>query len=238
MRIAHLLLSLAFLAVSLAPASAADLTKIDRTIAKEPAYKSKPQYCLLVFGLEAKFRVWLVRDGDVLYVDRNGNGDLTEEGEQVKRYAHPTVIFHAGDITQPDGKVTHRDLSVVFHETWSAVKVKPAGLRGQETPRFASGYWDADEPLRFADKPQEAPIIHFAGPLTMRLENLLTLERGKKPSELRVRIGTPGLGKGTFAHFGPSYLTSWMEKKALATIKFPTGKGGPKQIAVELLFDG
>jgi hypothetical protein len=28
----------------------ADLTKIDRTIAKEPAYKSKPKYCLLVFG--------------------------------------------------------------------------------------------------------------------------------------------------------------------------------------------
>jgi hypothetical protein len=72
----------------------------------------------------------------------------------------------------------------------------------------------------------------------MRLENPLVLERGNKPSELRVRIGTPGLGKGTFAHFGPSYLTSWMEKKALATIEFPTEKGGLKQIAVELLFDG
>ncbi len=26
---------------------------------------------------------WLVRDGDTLYVDRNGNGDLTEPGEKV-----------------------------------------------------------------------------------------------------------------------------------------------------------
>ena len=31
-------------------AQAVDLTKIDRTIAKEPAYKNKPRYCLLVFG--------------------------------------------------------------------------------------------------------------------------------------------------------------------------------------------
>ena len=59
------------------PAAAVDWDKIDRTIAKQPVYQSKaPQYCLLVFGAEAKTRVWLVLDGEVLYVDRNGNGDL------------------------------------------------------------------------------------------------------------------------------------------------------------------
>src|SRR5262249_25537794 len=81
MTVLRLLLVLLFLAV---PATAADLSKIDRTIAKEPKYQSKPKYCLLVFGPEAKTNVWLVLDGDVLYVDRNGNGDLTEEGEHVK----------------------------------------------------------------------------------------------------------------------------------------------------------
>src|SRR5437867_2527641 len=60
-----------------------DLAKINRTIAREPAYRNRPKYCLLVFGNEAKFRVWLVLDGDVLYVDRNGNGDLTERDERV-----------------------------------------------------------------------------------------------------------------------------------------------------------
>jgi hypothetical protein len=83
MRITPFLLGAAFLAVSSAPATAIDLTKIDRTITKEPAYKAKPEYCLLVFGPEAKFRAWLVIDGDTLYVDRNGNGDLTEPGEKV-----------------------------------------------------------------------------------------------------------------------------------------------------------
>ena len=74
------LVSLLFYAV---PLTAADLTQIDRKITREPTYRSKPKYCLLVFGPEAKVRVWLVLDGDTLYVDRNGNGDLTEAGERV-----------------------------------------------------------------------------------------------------------------------------------------------------------
>src|SRR5687768_5001074 len=65
-------------------ASAADLASVDRTIKKEPAYQSKsPRYALLVFGPEARDRVWLVHDGDTLYVDRNGDGDLTDDEEKV-----------------------------------------------------------------------------------------------------------------------------------------------------------
>ena len=64
-------------------APAADLTKVDRSIKKEPAYQTKaPRYCLLVFGPRADYRVWLVLDGSTLYVDRNGNGDLTEAGQK------------------------------------------------------------------------------------------------------------------------------------------------------------
>jgi hypothetical protein len=66
-----------------APAGAADLSAVDRTIRKEPAYAGKPRYCLLVFGPDPRERVWLVHDGDTLYVDRNGNGDLTDTGEAV-----------------------------------------------------------------------------------------------------------------------------------------------------------
>jgi hypothetical protein len=61
-----------------------DLTKVNRVIAKEPKYKNQPRYALLVFGPKADGRAWLVMDGeDVLYIDRNGNGDLTEEGKRV-----------------------------------------------------------------------------------------------------------------------------------------------------------
>src|SRR5262249_26166374 len=72
-------------AVAAAPAARADALKdLERTIKKEPAYKSKnPKYGLLVFGPGSRDRVWLGHDGGTLYVDRNGNGDLTEPDKKV-----------------------------------------------------------------------------------------------------------------------------------------------------------
>ena len=84
MRLRSLLSALIFVGNTALTSLGADLTKVDRTIAKEPTYKTKPKYGLVVFGPEAKTRVWLVLDGDVLYVDRNGNGDLTEAAERFK----------------------------------------------------------------------------------------------------------------------------------------------------------
>jgi hypothetical protein len=103
------------------PASlATDRTKIDRTILKEPAYRTKaPKYGLLAFGSEGKDRVWLVRDGDTLYVDRNGNGDLTEPGEKVAAEKKPGRKleeeggdFNVGDVTV--GGRMHKALAVSF----------------------------------------------------------------------------------------------------------------------------
>jgi hypothetical protein len=96
-----------------------DLSKLDRTIRKEPEYQTKsPRYCLLVFGPEARTRVWLVLDGDSLYVDRNGNGDLTEPDERTtvpdfKTSDHPlydgTREVNVGAVQ--DGQVVHTELT-------------------------------------------------------------------------------------------------------------------------------
>jgi hypothetical protein len=107
----------------LAPSAAADadLTKIDRTIRKEPAYRSgAPKYCLLAFGPKAKTRVWLVLDGDTLYVDRNGDGDLTGAGEAVRAPAFKTSAddpfceasrdISVGDVR--DGHLTYANLTI------------------------------------------------------------------------------------------------------------------------------
>jgi hypothetical protein len=97
------------------PAVAADLSKIDRSIAKEPTYAGKPNYLLLVFGSEAKHRVWLAHDGDALYVDRNGDGDLTGAGEKVVAKkdgadADRGSAFEAGELKL--GGKTHKGLQV------------------------------------------------------------------------------------------------------------------------------
>src|SRR5207249_1396798 len=93
-------------------AGAADVTKIERTLVKEPVYKTQPKYCLLVFGPEPKSRFWLVQDGDTLYVDRNDNGDLTEPDKcvQLKNGDKNYRNFDAGEIH--DGSLTHLGLSV------------------------------------------------------------------------------------------------------------------------------
>jgi hypothetical protein len=103
-----------------AAAASAGTPKIDRTIGKEPAYRTKaPKYGLLAFGPEGKDRVWLVLDGDTLYVDRNGNGDLTEPGEKVVAETKPGrdpqeegYSFDVGQVTV--GGRTHKGLSVYF----------------------------------------------------------------------------------------------------------------------------
>lgn len=106
----------AFFALAIADVRAMDLKKIDRVITREPAYQAKsPAYCMLVFGPDAKTRVWLVHDGDRLYVDRNGNGDLTEPGELVLADKDDSTDpkegiyrFTIGDLR--DGALTHKNL--------------------------------------------------------------------------------------------------------------------------------
>src|SRR5205085_6147639 len=96
----------------------AETPRMDRAIKKEPVYQTRaPKYGLLVFGPEGKDRVWLVRDGDTLYVDRNGNGDLTESGEKVAAEKRPGrdpeeegYAFDVGDLTV--GGRTHKGLHV------------------------------------------------------------------------------------------------------------------------------
>jgi hypothetical protein len=208
MRCALVFIAIALLQFCAPRAEAADLTKIERSIQKEPKYTGKPVYCLLVFGAEAKFRVWLVRDGHVLYVDRNGDGDLTGPDKRVAtvyRKEKTRFGFNPGMINGPGGAKYNLaqlrqngdscDMSIYFEKNGGCVRVG----------------FDGPGPLRFADNPKDAPIIHFHGPLTlMQFEpqpdsvspdcKPEPLVRGRT-SKLAFSLGTPGLGSGTFAKY-------------------------------------
>jgi hypothetical protein len=208
------------------PGWSGDLTKIDRTITKEPVYRSKtPKYCLLVFGLEAKTRVWLVRDGDRLYVDRNGNGDLTEEEECVVSKGGVAPVFHAGDITEADGRIKHTKLLLQFHDTWTVLSIFVQGKR----PQMASL---GERSLQFAARPRDAPIIHFNGPLTIRLAEKAKVGEGEV---YIAEIGTPGLGRGTFAAIDTGH-PGVIPKRIFpfAEIEYPNQKPGGKPIRARL----
>jgi hypothetical protein len=167
----YLWTAVALLTVPL-PGYAADLSKIDRTIGKEPTYESQPKYCLVVVGPEAKTRVWLVLDGDVLYVDRNGDGDLTGTGKRIPKKsrgeAYSLCVFPVGTISPHDGS---DPFSLDMEEEWfdeakiisHAISYQP--LKGKGFAQKTVGV------LTFADRPQDAPIIHFGGPLTLTIFN-------------------------------------------------------------------
>ena len=69
-----------------------DLRMIDRRIAKEPKYETdQQQYCLLLVGPGKPKQVWVVRDGRSVFIDCNGNGDLTEPGERFPANPDPKL---------------------------------------------------------------------------------------------------------------------------------------------------
>src|SRR5262245_40186445 len=182
----RLLMALACLAFGSVPAQAGDLTKIDRTIAKEPTYQAKPKYCLLVLGPEAQTRVWLVQDGNTLYIDRNSNSDLTEPGDKVTWNGKK---LSAGDITGPDGKAK---LKVSLRKYSTSVRITVVESKAK---RYMVGDPDS-APLVFAARASEAPVAHIGGSPSIELSYYWL---GVDSMALRVRVGTPGLGKGSFA---------------------------------------
>jgi hypothetical protein len=128
-----LALSVVLLAASLAAAAhpTPDLSKIERRIGKEPAYQEKPGYLLLVFGPQAKHKVWLVLDGKMLYVDRHATGDLSQPECRVMEEAdqYHDGLFKAGNLTL--GGQRYGDLQVVVY---SAKRGVGSGL--DEMPMF------------------------------------------------------------------------------------------------------
>jgi hypothetical protein len=177
---------LLLLTLGTAPTWGADLKQIPRTIAREPVYRSKaPKFCLLAFGPEAKFRVWLVQDGGDFLVDHNGNGDLTEPA---KRGGVTRIL------TEPNG---------TKHKLW--IRRRSDGVRllvlvGGTYRQYAG--WNDDDPLRWAERPQDAPVIHFDGPLGIHFYNRPPVLSPGRVVELDITVGTPGLGKGSFAAAG------------------------------------
>jgi hypothetical protein len=233
------------------PAVAADpdLTKIDRTIAKEPAYKATPRYCLLVFGPEAQSRVWLVLDGEVLYVDSNGNGDLAEPAERVEpakadwANGDPNVprlyrhFYEIADLGDSDGGTKFGTLHVQAvgparaapHENRCAIDIEDQGAGA----------------VAFAGR-EDAPILHFGGPLTMRVELPQHFVRGMEPRPfnipnpvnwLQVCAGTPGVGNGnTFVRFQAMHDDTRKENlEAQADIDVPCQGNRTRRVSVKLI---
>jgi hypothetical protein len=222
--------ALAAFAWTTAVAGAADLSGLDRTLKKEPVYTGKPGYCLAVFGPKAEQRVWLILDGDRLYVDRNGNGDLTEPGERVERQKgrrrEPFTPFVIDTMTA--GGPECRDLSVVVPDDRTSGAFMSVALDGGRTLEYA-GYGEGG--LHFAESAAAAPVVHFGGPLTMRFSRPAELSPGVD-RELYVELGRHGHGKGAWVSL--SYGKVPDDLHPVAEIALPGPDGAVRRSRVVL----
>jgi hypothetical protein len=204
------MMGLCVLVTAITPAAAADLSKIDRTIRKEPEYKDKPKYTLLVFGPEAKTRVWVVQDGETLYVDRNGDGDLTGKDERFtlaslngNRNSYGSLKDCNIEIRDPDKQTRYLITSIsIFPEDHNKPTEKPhlmvnVDIKGRLAYRQ---YCDA----KLGDKPDNAAIAHFHGPLTIEprkinwklMPELSRLPLGDPAGDIYAVVGTMDAERG------------------------------------------
>jgi hypothetical protein len=183
-------------------ATAVDYDKIERRLSKEPAYQAKKQwYALLLFGAEARLKVWVVLDGETLYVDRNGDGDLTGAGERFAKEADCKNI----EIADPDGKTRYvitRVRSDYSHYTPKARREReakgiPPGLLIEVSIQGSVEYHQYCDVEEMRDDPRKATISHFHGPLSIgqRLINWKiwegdALKTGDSPSRVCAFVGT------------------------------------------------
>ncbi len=243
MKLSTVLATLAVLGLLVGSAGAADLPAIPRTIVKEPAYKTKPKYCLVVFKSEAKMRMWLVLDGDILYADKNGNGDLTEKDESLtyqKEVLHnvsdPTYplrecrLFSLGDVTVGGQTYTRVGIAHTVLKKQFEAKTdfgKELALLRKKDPELTRIGINATrngkvriQGIGYAAKsPEEAPIVHVDGPLTLEPHGVLGLIRSSKPFEFYAVVGTQGLGEDAFAIL--DYTEIPESAKPLVEIQFP-----------------
>jgi hypothetical protein len=171
-------------------AQAIDYREIDRELVHEPAYQSgTPQYALLLFGPQAELRMWVVLDGETLYVDHNGDGDLTAAGEQFASAADVKDI----NVASADGETRYVLRGMSRHEDEKLARSSLMIDVEINGPVSWQQYCD----VALAPSAREARLTHFDGPLVIgprtinwKIPAELSLQTGDTPQELYALIGT------------------------------------------------
>jgi len=158
----------------------------------------------------------MVLDGTTLYVDRNGNGDLTEPDERLEpnnptdgsnRFGNPGSHTHfdvfeftvqAGATGRSKFRLDHwiraenftpkSDFEKKLHAKWLELRWENSTLWRQE------GLGQGQTPLVFMPKPADAQVCALDGPLTfvVKLPQYQVLKRAEAGSDLAFHIVVMG----------------------------------------------
>jgi hypothetical protein len=229
-----------------------DFAKVERKIAKEPKYVASPLYALFLFGPKGETKVWAVLDKsekklawyDVLYLDKNADGDLTDPKERFEgKYrqelarAGMAMTIHAGDLIVPGTK--ERMVSLRFSTIrktgrkgiWFTMK-----WRGKETISGGSTKTGMDS-TTWARSPAKAPILRptAEGPLAFAIwggPKVPVLRIGAS-TRLSFTVGNPGSGPDTLCYLDDKFLTPGKDR-IFATLIAKDRKGKRIEVRSEI----
>lgn len=195
-----------------------DFARVARSIRKEPRYVAQPRYALFILDPKGEFHAWAVLDKsdaklphyDVLYFDKNGDGDLTDLAERfVGKYDNEAkqLSIRVGDLPIPGTKLTHTDVRFMT--------VEPHGYKGfwmemkwAGEVHVDGGYRTDSELTAYAASAAEAPVLRPTplGTLSFKCwHEDLTLTAGKS-ANVQVSLGNPGSGADTFCPVSEHFL--------------------------------
>ena len=200
-----------------------DYAKVERTVRRAPECL-EPRHAMFVFDLAGTFRVWMIAAKsaknvpyhDVLYVDLDGDGDLTRPEERFVGKLDPSLAaagmamtIRVGDIKVPGTELVHtkfllstapkKDRSGFWFRMQWAGKHEVSGgygALGIDTTAWGSS----------ADK---APIFRPCpvGPLAFATwgDEVIELQPGLA-TKVNVIVGNPGSGPNTLAVVDEHFL--------------------------------
>ena len=208
------------------------LDQVERKIVKEPQYASTPRYALLVFGTGADSKVWMVEDGKTLYVDKNANGDLTDDGPPIApTNVRPMRDFdYLLDEIKPQSGSKHSAFRLArwnYGEQPSDSYGLAVTLDGK-TPMYAGWFltfWSAS--------PETVQPIHFGGPLRPKQLRHKQYAIGWKPTRLSVAFVNNDGGEGSMSRLSIYALPP--TAKPVVQIDWPVARGAsPLQMTYPL----
>jgi hypothetical protein len=172
-------------------------------------------------------------------VDKNANGDLTDDGPpaELKDKKTDPASFALVAVSPDGGKTTYKfDVTLWGRPSFRPNDPEREPFNQSVHVTFPDGRWfgawgDHHGPLLFAPKREDAPVLHYGGPLRMGFEIRQPLERQADGFKLSACVGTPGSCPGAWVHL--LYTTIPQDVCPRAVLEFPPEKPGAPPVRVE-----
>lgn len=195
-----------------------DFKAIDRRIAREPRYLANPLYGLIIFDPEGKSRVWFVLDRsspeepdhDILYIDANGNGDLTEPGERFVgvRGQGNWITHKPGPVKIGTSGLEHTGLTIFSSSAQMGGSGPVFRIDVGGKTEMWGGFAKPGESTGLGPSPEKAPVFLASPdpPLTFIPALLKSEYLQGKPERVAVIVGVAGRGPASFMGVHETYL--------------------------------